>query len=204
MRALTVAAIASAALLLGSCGDPSAPATDAARPTLSLPSGAGPLIDPSMTKEAFEKSLREVGSSVEQLVADDSIYVDIGPDVSFTSREETGKSLSHAQLVGGYTVLDDVVVVTFSAGWPQCVRPVTASARLADDHIEVDIQLGELTTAESCPEAAAVWRATFVVPGARHGTPVRQSGSTTTLAGVAPPLLENLEASLIYADMIPR
>jgi hypothetical protein len=56
---------------------------------------------------------------------------------------------------------------------------------------------------EECIASTELWRATLVVPDARHGMAVRQVDRSTTLDGVSVPLIENLRASLIFPEEFP-
>lgn len=176
------------------------------QPSLELPSGSGPLFDRSLTSEEFRVALEKLGYSIDDVVADDAIYIDIGNDVPFAQPNDVTR-IVRVQLAGGAVVRDDLVVVDYVAGNGQCSAPIGGSVELLDQTVHVALYHGDLrnpdTGDEGCLDVPGDWRATFVVKGARPGMTVGFSGRQDGRPTVAPPLIENLRSALIYPDQLP-
>jgi hypothetical protein len=203
-RALLVAVTTT----LVACGD-NAPRAAIDEPTgvattpTALPIGTGPFIDASMTQDEFEEILRKDGFSIDQLISQDAYVIDVGIDAPIVNRAETVGDPEPVELTGGYVIVDGVVVVQFLGSSKHCISPVGGSTTIADDHVVVELFTATQRGVEECPASSELWRATFVVPGAKRGMDVRSVDGKHVLGGVSPPLLENLSASLIYPNELP-
>ena len=216
-----LALIVACIVVVGACGDPrsaepaagpsttaaTAPSADgastASRMEPELPVGTGVFIDASMTRAEFEAILAKDGYTDDRLIADDAFYIDVGVDEPFADRDQILGEPETVRLVGGYVIVDGVVVVTYQDGTNACHAPVAGATSVRDGIVYVELQSGFKPGVEECIASSELWRATLVVPEARHGMEVRQEGSDTALDGVSPPLIEDLRSSLIFPDELP-
>jgi hypothetical protein len=178
--------------------------TDVAITSPRLPTGTGPFIDASMSRDEFEEILRKDGYSIDQLVSQDAYVVDVGVEAPIVDRSETVGDPVSVEISGGYVIADGVVVVQFLDSSKHCISPVGGSTMVADSHVVVELFTATQRGVEECPASSELWRATLVVPGAKRGMEVRSVDGKEALGGVNPPLLEDLSASLIYPEDLPK
>jgi hypothetical protein len=172
--------------------------------TLDLPTGSGPFIDPSLTREEFEQILSKDGYTTDQLIKEDATLIDVRVDVPFVARDQIVGEPRAVELVGGHVMVDGVVVVTYLDGTNACYAPVGGSTDVRNGLVYVAIYSGfKQGGVDECIASTELWRATLVVPAAKYGMAVRQQDGDTTLDGVPAPLIENLRASLIFPEELP-
>jgi hypothetical protein len=169
---------------------------------VAIPPGTGLLIDDKFTDDQFDEMIQKLGVTRDQLIASDATFADIGEEVHFVDANLVG-SPTPAQLDNGAVVLDNVVVVMFSAGSSRCNKPIGGSATVDGNSVDVELYVGELKDHEPCPGLSEIWRASLVVDGARKGMTVKSSHGPATTQSVSPPLLENFKEALIYPDELP-
>lgn len=168
-----------------------------------LPTGTGLFIDPSLTREEFDEILKKDGYTADQMIKDDATIIDVRVDEPFASQDEIVGKPSSVPLIGGYVVVDGVVVIEYADGTNACHAPVGGSTAVRDGVVYVSMFSGFKHGVDECSASTERWRATLVVPEAKYGMEVRQEGTDAPLGGVSAPLIENLPASLIFPDEFP-